>query len=172
MDNTTDQLVTLKAAQTIENKTIVSPVFTGALSMEGFTSSGSATIGDAAADSLTVNAAATFAASTTFSNTLILSQGATVTGDVTLNDHLDMVDDKSIKLGTDDDFVISYTNATDLVTITTSASQLLLFAPVSHCRMAVVISILKQNTDTGIYHGGDGSARITTTNTGISIEVL
>ena len=55
-----------------------------------------------------------FAASTTFSNTMIISQGATVTGDVTLNDHLDMVDDKSIKLGTDDDFVISYTNATDL----------------------------------------------------------
>ena len=78
--------------------------------MESFVSSGNATIGDAASDSLTVNAAATFAASTTFSNTLIINQGATVTGDVTLNDHLDMVDDKSIKLGTDDDFVISYTN--------------------------------------------------------------
>ena len=170
LDNTTDQLVTLKAAQTIENKTIVSPVFSGSLSMESFVSSGNATLGDAASDSLTVNAAATFAASTTFSNTLIISQGATVTGDVTLNDHLDMVDDKSIKLGTDDDFVISYTNATDLATITTSASQLLLFAPGITLQDGGGNKYFKANTtDTGIYHGGDGSARITTTNTGISI---
>ena len=80
--NNTDELLTLKSAQTMENKTIVSPVFSGALTMESFTSSGNATIGDAAADSLTVNAAATFAASTTFSNSVILSQGATVTGDI------------------------------------------------------------------------------------------
>ena len=45
-----------------------------------FTSSGNATLGDDSADSLTVNAAATFAASTTFSNSVILNQGATVTG--------------------------------------------------------------------------------------------
>ena len=80
--NNTDELLTLKSAQTMENKTIISPVFSGALSMESFTSSGSATIGDDAADSLTVNAAATFAASTTFSNSVILNQGATITGDV------------------------------------------------------------------------------------------
>ena len=170
LDNTTDQLVTLKAAQTIENKTIVSPVFSGSLSMESFVSSGNATLGDAASDSLTFNAAATFAASTTFSNTLIISQGATVTGDVTLNDHLDMVDDKSIKLGTDDDFVISYTNATDLATITTSASQLLLFSPGITLQDGGGNKYFKGNTtNTDIYHGGDGTARITTTNTGISI---
>ena len=168
--NNTDELLTLKSAQTMENKTIISPVFSGALSMESFTSSGSATIGDDAADSLTVNAAATFAASTTFSNSVIMSQGATITGDITLNDHLDMVDDKSIKLGTDDDFVISYTNATDLATITTSASQLLLFAPGITLQDGGGNKYFKANTtDTGIYHGGDGSARITTTNTGISI---
>ena len=80
--NNTDELLTLKSTQTMENKTIVSPQFTGALTMESFTSSGSATIGDAAADSLTVNAAATFASSTTFSNSVIMSQGATVTGDI------------------------------------------------------------------------------------------
>ena len=80
--NNTDELLTLKSTQTMENKTIVSPIFSGDLTMESFTSSGSATIGDAAADSLTVNAAATFAASTTFSNSVILSQGATITGDV------------------------------------------------------------------------------------------
>ena len=66
----------------MENKTIVSPQFTGALTMESFTSSGSATIGDDAADSLTVNAAATFAASTTFSNTVIQNSGLTLTGDL------------------------------------------------------------------------------------------
>ena len=76
--NNTDELLTLKSTQTMENKTIVSPVFTGSLAMESFTSSGSATIGDAAADSLTVNAAATFAASTTFSNTVIQNAGLTL----------------------------------------------------------------------------------------------
>ena len=81
--NNTDELLTLKSAQTMENKTIISPVFSGALSMESFTSSGNATIGDAAADSLTVNAAATFAASTTFSNSVIMSQGATSSGLIT-----------------------------------------------------------------------------------------
>ena len=169
LTNTTDELVTLKATQSLENKTLVAPVFTGSLTIESFTASGSATIGDAAADSLTVNAAATFAASTTFSNSVIMSQGATITGDITLNDHLDMVDDKSIKLGTDDDFVISYTNATDLATITTSASQLLLFSPSITLQDGGGNKYFKGNTtNTDIYHGGDGTARITT-NTGISI---
>jgi len=81
--NNTDELLTLKSTQTMENKTIVSPQFTGALTMESFTSSGSATIGDAAADSLTVNAAATFAASTTFSNSVVMNQGLTSSGSVT-----------------------------------------------------------------------------------------
>jgi hypothetical protein len=82
LTNTTDELVTLKATQTIENKTFVSPAFTGSLTIESFTSSGSATIGDAAADSLTVNAASVFAASSTFSNTVTISQGLTLTGDL------------------------------------------------------------------------------------------
>ena len=83
LTNTTDELVTLKATQTLENKTIASPTFTGTLTIESFTASGSATIGDAAADSLTVNAAATFAASTTFSNSVVLNQGLTTTGAIT-----------------------------------------------------------------------------------------
>ena len=135
LTNTSDELTTLKATQTLENKTLVSPVFTGTLAIESFTASGNATIGDASADSLTVNAASVFAASTTFSNSLIINQGMTVTGDMIMNSHIDMVDDKSVKLGTDDDFIISYTNATDLASITTSASQLLLFAPVSYTHL-------------------------------------
>ena len=82
LTNTTDELVTLKATQTIENKTFVSPAFTGSLTIESFTSSGSATIGDAAADSLTDNAASVFAASSTFSNTVTIAQGLTLTGDL------------------------------------------------------------------------------------------
>ena len=170
LTNTTDELLTLKSTQTMENKTIVSPQFTGTLTCGDISITGNTTIGNEASDSLTVNAGTQFAASVTLANSFVVQQGATVTGDITLNDHLDMVDDKSIKLGTDDDFVISYTNATDLATITTSASQLLLFAPGITLQDGGGNKYFKANTtDTGIYHGGDGSARITTTNTGISI---
>ena len=168
--NNTDELLTLKSAQTMENKTIISPVFSGALSMESFTSSGSATIGDDAADSLTVNAAATFAASTTFSNTVILSQGLTVTGDLNLNDHLEMVDDKSIKLGTDDDFQLNYSNTNDISYFTSSATNGLRIS-------SDILGLYKANhtdlyvyadpTNTIIYH--NNAARITTSATGINI---
>ena len=92
LTNTTDELVTLKATQSLENKTLVAPVFTGSLTIESFTASGSATIGDAAADSLTVNAAATFAASTTFSNSVILNQGLTSSGAISATS-LELTDD-------------------------------------------------------------------------------
>ena len=170
LTNTTDQLVTLKATQTIENKTIVSPVFSGSLSMESFVSSGNATIGDAASDSLTVNAAATFAASTTFSNSLIVQQGATVTGDLNLNDHLEMVDDKSIKLGTDDDLQISYNNTPDASYITNVgagglkiSSDTLGLYKANHTDLYV----FADPTNTIIYH--NNAARITTSATGINI---
>ena len=168
--NNTDELLTLKSAQTMENKTIISPVFSGALSMESFTSSGSATIGDDAADSLTVNAAATFAASATFSNSLIINQGATITGDITLNSHLDMVDDKSIKLGTDDDFQLNYSNTNDASYITNvgagglkiSSDELGLYKA-NHTDLYVYAD----PTNTIIYH--NNAARITTSATGINI---
>jgi len=82
LDNTTDELATLQATQTLSNKTLVSPTFTGSLAIESFVSSGNATIGDAAADSLTVNAASIFASSATFSNSVIANQGITLTGDL------------------------------------------------------------------------------------------
>ena len=152
----------------MENKTIVSPQFTGALTMESFTSSGSATIGDAAADSLTVNAAATFAASTTFSNTLIISQGATVTGDLNLNDHLEMIDDKIIKMGTDDDLQIAYTNSTDASTITDTSTNGLTISSADIGLNSGATKFLKANaTNTIVYH--NDTARITTSATGINI---
>ena len=167
--NNTDELLTLKSTQTMENKTIVSPQFTGALTMESFTSSGSATIGDAAADSLTVNAAATFAASTTFSNSVIMSQGATITGDIIANDNIDMVDNKSIKMGTDDDFGLTYNNTSDTSYITSTAAQL--FVSSDNVELNASNHTTKyfkaSSTESIIYH--NDAARITTTATGISI---
>ena len=170
LTNTTDELVTLKATQTLENKTIVSPTFTGTLSVVDILSSGSTTLGDDAADSLTVNAAATFAASTTFANSLIINQGATVTGDLNLNNHLEMVDDKTIKMGTDDDLQLNYSNTNDISYFTSSATNGLRVS-------SDILGLYKGNhtdlylyadsTNTIIYH--DNSARITTSATGISI---
>ena len=171
LTNTSDELVTLKATQTLENKTIVSPAFTGALSMESFTSSGSATIGDAAADSLTVNAASVFAASATFSNTVVVNQGATVTGDLNLNNHIEMIDDQYIKMGTDDDLLIYHLAAGSGGNYIAGANN-----------MGIVISAEKvellnqghssyyfkgEAAGSVVYHNND--ARVTTTATGISI---
>ena len=90
LTNTTDELVTLKATQTIENKTIVSPTFTGDVSMVNFSNSGNATLGNEATDSLTVNAGATFASSATFANTAVFQSGFTA-ADMTANS-LSLVD--------------------------------------------------------------------------------
>ena len=79
---TTDTLVTLTAPQTLSNKTIASPVFTGDMSVVNIDITGNTTIGNEASDSLTVNSGAIFASSVTLSNTFIANSGATVTGDV------------------------------------------------------------------------------------------
>ena len=165
--NFTDELVTLKAAQTIENKTIVSPVFTGSLSMESFASSGNATIGNEATDSLTVNAGSVFSASATFANTLIAQQGATITGDITVNDHIDMVDDKEIKLGTDDDFIIKH-NASGISAIKNHSTALSINSDSTFITKIDGTYYAKfQNSATVILHSG--ADRITTSATGINI---
>jgi len=171
LTNTTDELVTLKATQTLENKTIASPTFTGSLTIESFTSSGNATIGDAAADSLTVNAAATFAASTTFSNSVIMNQGSTITGDVTLNGNLDMRNSDTLKLGDDDDLLIYHLAAGSGGNYIAGANN-----------MGIVISaekveLLNQGHSSYYFKGEaagsivyhNNSARVTTTATGIQI---
>ena len=167
--NNTDELLTLKSAQTMENKTIVSPVFTGALSMESFTSSGSATIGDAASDSLTVNAAATFAASTTFSNSVIMSQGATITGDLSLNDHITLVDGKYVKIGTDNDLSLGYADGTNTSYITNTSSSLRISSDTVglYKENHVDLYLYADSTNTILYH--NNAARITTSATGINI---
>ena len=168
LTNTTDELGTLKATQTLENKTLVSPTFTGSLSIESFTSSGNATIGNEASDSLTVNAGSQFAASATFSNSLIINQGMTVTGDMVMNSHIDMVDDKSVKLGTDDDLTITYTNSTDASTITDTSTNGLIISSADVGLNSGATKFVKANTtNTIIYH--NDAARITTSATGINI---
>ena len=169
MENTTDELVTLKATQTLENKTLTSPVLTGTLSIEAFTTSGNATIGDAASDSMTVNAASVFAASATFSNSMIANQGFTLTGDMIMNSHIDMVDDKIIKMGTDDDVLISYTNSNDRFFISADTTDFLLGS--SNVQLTSASGGTKffegNSTNTIVYH--NNAARITTSATGISI---
>ena len=168
LTNTTDQLVTLKATQTLENKTLVSASFSGTLSIESFTSSGNATIGSDAADSLTVNAGSTFASAVTFANTVIAQQGATVTGDLNLNSHLEMVDDQIIKMGTDDDLQIAYTNSTDASTITDTSTNGLTISSADIGLNSGATKFVKANaTNTIIYH--NDAARITTSATGINI---
>ena len=169
MENTTDELVTLKATQTLENKTLISPVLTGTLSMEAFTTSGNVTIGDAASDSMTVNAASVFAASATFSNSMIANQGFTLTGDMIMNSHIDMIDDKAIKMGTDDDFSFNYANTTDTSYITSTASQLFVSSDVVELNASnhTTKYFKASSTESIIYH--NDAARITTSATGINI---
>ena len=107
---TADTIVTLTATQTLTNKTLNNAAFSGTLTVETIQINGNTTLGDGAADSVTVNATSTFSASTTFANTIVAQQTLTLTGDLTANGHIDMIDDKIIKLGTDDDLQIKYLN--------------------------------------------------------------
>ena len=171
LTNTTDEIVTLKTTQSLENKTLVAPVFTGSLTIESFTSSGSATLGDDAADSLTVNAAATFAASTTFANTLLINSGATITGDTTLNGSLDMRNSDTIKLGDDDDLLLYHLAAGSGGNYIAAANNMGIVIS------AATVELLNQGhtsyyfkgteTESILYH--NNSARITTSATGINI---
>jgi hypothetical protein len=177
LTNTTDELVTLKATQTLENKTIVSPTFTGTLSVVDILSSGSTTLGDDAADSLTVNAAATFAASTTFSNSLIANQGVTVTGNLALSSttNVNMSTERGIQwMDTSTDPATMnlqmYYSAQQNASIVTSTPQYYVAAP------QITLGDLGNTSgkffeatvaNTIIYH--DNAARITTSATGINI---
>ena len=168
LTNTTDELVTLKATQTLEGKTIVSPVFTGDVSVVNIASSGNTTLGSDSVDTLTVNATSNFATSATFSNSLIVNQGMTVTGDMAMNSHIDMVDDKILKMGTDDDLQIAYTNSTDASTITDTSTNGLTISSADIALNSGATKFVKANTtNTIVYH--NDAARITTSATGINI---
>ncbi len=78
----TDTLVTLSAAQTLTNKTLDGATFIGTLTVADVDASGNVTLGSDSSDTVTLNGASSFSASATFNNTLVINQGATVTGDI------------------------------------------------------------------------------------------
>ena len=163
-----DTLVTLTATQTLTNKTIASPVFTGAVTVSDIGINGNTTIGDEASDTLTVNAASTFASSATFNNTIIANSTITLTGDLNANNHIEMVDDKIIKMGTDDDLQIAYTNSTDASTITDTSTNGITISSADIALNSGATKFVKANTtNTIVYH--NDAARITTSATGINI---
>ena len=165
-----DTLVTLAATQTISNKTLVSPTITGTLTIDAMNCSGNVTLGDANSDTLTVNSTPTFAAAATFSNTVACQQTLTVTQDLTANGHIDMTDDKIIKLGADDDLQIKYLNTGDSSYVTSTAANGLVLASDKMFLMNAAHTakwVYGDSTNTIIYH--NDAARITTSATGINI---
>ena len=164
-----DTLVTLGATQTLNNKTLNNAAFTGTLTVETIQIDGNTTIGDSSADSLTVNSAATFSASTTFANTLIAQQTLTVGSDITASGHVSIADDKIIKLGTDDDLQIKYTNSGDASSILDTSTGLTVGgADVQITDAAGTVKFFKGNATNSIVYHND-AARITTSATGINI---
>jgi len=165
-----DTLVTLGATQTLNNKTLNDATFSGTLTVETIQVNGSTTLGDAASDSLTINAASTFSASATFANTVVAQQGATVTGDVTLNGNLDMRDSDRIDFGDDDDFKLYYFNPSDQAYVSTVGTTGLTIssAEIELMNAGHTSYYFKGNeTESILYH--NNSARITTSATGINI---
>ena len=169
--NATDTLVTLGATQTLTNKTLASAVFTGTLTVADVDASGNVTLGSDAADTVTLNGVTSFSAGATFNNTLVINQGATVTGDITVNDHIDMVDDKEIRLGDDDDLVIKHA-ASGVSSIRSGSLSSGILGLYSQTLTSINLFdgtnlALFAPTYSKIYH--NGAERITTSGTGISI---
>ena len=166
---TADTIVTLAATQTLNNKTLNNAAFSGTLTVETIQINGDTTLGDGASDSVTVNAAATFSASATFANTVVAQQTITLTGDLIANNHIEMVDDKSIKMGTDDDFTFNYANGTDTSYITSTASQLFVSSDAVELNASnhTTKYFKASSTESIVYH--NDSPRITTSATGINI---
>jgi hypothetical protein len=166
---TADTIVTLAATQTLNNKTLNNAAFSGTLTVETIQINGDTTLGDGASDSVTVNAASTFSASATFANTVVAQQTLTLTGDLIANNNIDMVDDKAIKMGTDDDFSFNYANGTDTSYITSTASQLFVSSDVVELNASnhTTKYFKASSTESILYH--NDNARITTSATGITI---
>ena len=171
LENAADTLVTLSASQTLTNKTIADGVFTGTLSVADVTASGNVTLGSDSADTVTMNGASSFSAAATFNNTVVVTQGATVTGDIALSGSVDVGDSDYIKLGADDDLLIYHLAAGSGSNYIAGANN-----------MGIVISAEKvellNQGHTSYYFKGEAagsivyhnnSARVTTTATGIDI---
>ena len=146
------------ATQTLNNKTLNNAAFTGTLTVETIQVDGNTTIGNSSADSLTVNAASTFSASTTFANTLIAQQTLTVGSDITASGHVSIADDKIIKLGTDDDLQIKYTDSGDASSILDTSTGLTVGgADVQITDAAGTVKFFKGNATNSIVYHNDAS---------------
>ncbi len=84
----TDTLLTATATQTVSNKTFVGSAFTGSTSFSTITVSENTTLGDNNADTLTVNATASFASAATFANAVQVNNTLGATGAVTFGSTL------------------------------------------------------------------------------------
>ena len=111
-----DTLVSLTATQTLTNKTLVGAVFTGTVPFVNITVSGNTTLGDDAGDIITVNGASTFSAAATFSNTVQMNQTLTVTGETTLNNHVNIGDNDVLKIGDGADLSLKHDTTQSFVT--------------------------------------------------------
>lgn len=88
--------------------------------------------------------------------------------DINVNQNIEMVDDKIIKMGTDDDLQIAYTNGSSASTITdTSANGLTISSTDIGLNSGATKFVRANATNTIIYHNDD--PRITTTATGITV---
>ena len=98
-----------------------------------------------------------------------MQQTLSVTSDITASGHIDMVDDKIIKLGTDDDLQIKYTNSGDASSILDTSTGLTVGgADVQITDAAGTVKFFKGNATNSIVYHND-AARITTSATGINI---
>ena len=177
VENTADTIVTVNNTQTLNNKTIADGVFTGTLSVADVTASGNVTLGSDSADTVTMNGASSFSAGATFNNTVVVNQGATVTGnlDLSATTNLNMSTERGIQwLDTSTDPATMnlqmYYSAVQNASIVTSTPQYYVAAP------QITLGDLGNTSgkffeatvaNTIIYH--DNAARITTTGTGIDI---
>ena len=167
----TDTLVTLSATQTLTNKTLDGATFIGTLTVADVDASGNVTLGSDSSDTVTLNGASSFSASATFNNTLVINQGATITGDVTLNGNLDVRDSDRVKFGDDDDFLVYYFNASDTAYLSTVGTTGLTIssAEIELMNAGHTSYYFKGNeTESILYH--NNAARITTSATGITIS--
>ena len=173
----TDTLVTLGAAQTLTNKTLASAVFTGTLTVADVDASGNVTLGSDAADTVTMNAVTSFSASATFNNSLVINQGATITGNLGLSNtsNVNMSTERGIQwLDTSTDPTTvnlqMYYSASQNASIVTSTPQYFVAAPtITLADLGNTSGKFFEATvaNTIIYH--DNAARITTSSTGINI---
>ena len=162
-----DTLVTLGATQTLTNKTLSNATFSGTLTVETIQINGNTTLGDGASDSVTVNAASTFSAAATFSNTAVFQQTVDITSTLTLNEDINMADEKGLQWGTNLQLYYSPSQSGSILWSTPALYQNAPSITLSDYGNGGGKFFFADITNSILYH--NDSARITTSATGINI---